>query len=108
MPWARLDDNFHAHPKIRKAWRCRAAVGLHALALSYAMHYGTEGKLSDEWVEDQLPDAGERSDVTAVLVRAGLWEEAPEGWLIHDFLVYNPSNADIEARKAADRERKRK
>lgn len=107
MPWARLDDSFHGHPKVRAVWRCRPALGLYTLALSYAMAYGTEGKISKEWVEDQLPDAGERRTVVAALVRAGLWRENSHGWEIHDFLDYNPSNADITARRKADRERKR-
>lgn len=107
MPWARLDDNFHGHPKARRAWRCRPALGLHMLALSYSMAYGTEGKISEEFVEDQLPDPGERSNVTVALVDCGLWRKNSHGWEINDFLVYNPSNADIEARRTADRERKR-
>lgn len=107
MPWARLDDTFHAHPKVRKAWRCRPALGLHMLALSHCMQYGTEGKVAEEFVEDQLPDAGERASAVDALVRAGLWSENGHGWEIHDFLRYNPSNSDIEARRASDRDRKR-
>lgn len=106
MPWARLDDSLHAHPKVRRAWRCRPALGLYLLALSYSSAYGTEGKLPVEFVEDQLPDPGERSNVTAALVDAGLWHKCDQGWEINDFLDYNPSNADIEARRKADRERK--
>jgi hypothetical protein len=76
------------------------------MALSYSMHYGTEGQVSEEFVEDQLPDAGERSDATAALVRAGLWRENGHGWEIHDFLKYNPSNKQRDERKEADRLRK--
>ena len=107
MPWARLDDSFFINPKIRKAWRCRPALGLHTMALSHAMHFPElEGSVPQEFVEDQLPDPGEREQVVAALVDCGLWRERPEGWLIHDFLKYNPSAADIKARRKADRERK--
>ncbi len=105
MPWARLDDEFFSHPKVRKAWRCRPAVGLHALAMSFCMRHGTEGKVPVEFVEDQLPDSGERAAVVDALVGAGLWESSGDGWAIHDFLEFNPSNADIEARREADRQR---
>lgn len=107
MPWARLDDTFFSHPKARKAWRCRPALGLHMLALSYSMCHGTEGRIDQEFVEDQLPDAGERASAVDALVRAGLWHRSGHGWEINDFLHYNPSNADVDARRAADRERKR-
>lgn len=108
MPWARLDDNFFTHPKTRKVWRCRPALGLHAMALSYCMRHGTEGSVPDVFVEDQLPDDRERGTVVAALVDAGMWERNGDGWIVHDFLDYNPSNADIEARREADRERKRR
>ena len=107
MPWARVDDGFFAHPKVRRAWRCRPALGLHLLALSYAMKYGTEGNVPAEFVEDQLPNARERRTTVEALVAAGLWHVTEAGWSIHDFLAYNPSNADVAARRAADRERKR-
>lgn len=107
MPWARLDDNFYVHPKVRKAWRCRPALGLHAMALSYCMKHGSEGKLPEEFVEDQLPDPGERDQVTAVLVDCGLWSRNGHGWFVHDFLEYNPSNDDVRARREVDRERKK-
>jgi len=76
------------------------------MALSYSMHYGTEGQVSEEFVEDQLPDAGERSNVIAALVQSGLWDESSQGWVIHDFLKYNPSNKQTEERREADRLRK--
>jgi hypothetical protein len=108
MPWARIDDNFFSHPKARKAWREPRALGLHMLALSYCMaHGGKDGVIDQEFVEDQIPDDGERSNVTAALVRAGLWRDSDHGWEIHDFLEYNPSKADNEARRKAERDRKR-
>lgn len=107
MPWARLDDTLHGHPKIRKAWRCRPALGLHLLALSYASSYETDGAIDEEFVEDYLPDAGERTAVVDALVQSGLWERKSHGWAIYNYLKYNPSRDDIRARREADRERKR-
>lgn len=108
MPWARLDDKFFTHPKVRKVWHeHRPALGLHTLALSYCMCHGTEGRLSAEFVEDQMPDPGERDAAVAALVDAGLWKKNGDGWIVHDFLHYNPSNDDVEARRRVDRERKK-
>ena len=106
MPWARLDDTLHGHPKVRKAWRCRPALGLHLLALSHAASYETDGRISEEFVEDQLPDPGERGPVVDALVDAGLWRRKGHGWEIYNYLKYNPSKADTEARREADRKRK--
>lgn len=108
MPWARVDDKLHSHPKVRRAWRCRPALGIHLLALSFCMDQGTKGHLTPEWVEDQLPKPAERQRTVDALVEAGLWREIDDGWEVHDFLDWNPSPEDIEARRAADRERKRK
>jgi hypothetical protein len=107
MPWGRVDDTFHGHPKVRKAWRERGALGLWVLGLSWSMSYGTDGRIDTEYVEDQLPDAGERAACVAALERVGLWERRDGGWQMHDFADCNPLVADIEARREADRERKR-
>jgi hypothetical protein len=77
------------------------------MALSYCMCHGTEGDVDREFVEDQLPDARERTAAVDALVQSGLWAVKDHGWYVNDFLKYNPSNADIEARRKADRERKR-
>lgn len=108
MPWARIDDIFYTHPKVRKAWRCRPALGLHMMTLAFCMHHGTEGSVPSWFVEDQLPDPRERTAAVGALVDCGLWSENGDGWIVHDFLDYNPSNEDVQARKEADRERKRK
>lgn len=107
MAWAKLDDRFHAHPKVRRAWRNRTAVGLHAMALSWVAQYEEDGRVSVEWVEDQLPEEAERASAVSALVDAGLWEPNGSGWLIHDYLEYNPSKEQAAAKRAADAARKR-
>ena len=101
MPWARLDDRFHDHPKI--VGLPHAAVGVYALGLSYAASQLTDGVLPKRVV------AGWR-DATAVrkLVDAGLWESAPGGYRIHDYLDWNPSRDQVIADRAKAAERKRK
>lgn len=108
MSWARVDDELFHNPKIRRAWRCRPALGLHLMALSYCMKHGTEGLVHLEFVEDQLPDPGERSDVTETLVGCGLWEQDAPDWRIHDFLRFNPTNQQQAERREAERLRKQR
>jgi len=37
----------------------------------------------------------------AELTDRGLWEETASGWLIHDFLDWNPSSAEVSAKRAS-------
>ena len=108
MPWGKLDDNYSDHPKTLEAWaRHPRAVGLHALAISWSMRHGTEGHIPEYWLQMKMPDAGERAAVVDALVQCGLFDQNGSGVVVHDFLDWNPSNADVEARREADRQRKR-
>lgn len=101
MTWAKIDDGFHAHPKARKAWRAHPrALGMHLLALSYcAMQLLDDGVVDEAFVEEKIPQDRERRAVIDALVDAGLWDRVDGGWLIHDWLEYNPSRAEVEARR---------
>lgn len=107
MTWAKLDDRFHGHRKVRRAWRrSRASIGLFALALTYSAMHELDGVIDEDWVAEQLPQQKERDMTVAALIDAGLWEPHPEGWLIHDYLEYNPSAANSERVRGVDRFRK--
>lgn len=107
MSWARLDDTFHTHPKAMNAWTVdRASLGLHTLALSWCACHEQDGKVPASMVTLWLPDAKEREEAVDALVAAGMWHENGKGYVIHDFLDYNPSRADLTARRETDRRRK--
>lgn len=92
MPWVKLDDSLHGHPKAERAGN--EALGVHLLALSYCGAYLTNGKITPEFVKGK---AGPRhKQVVERLVSAGLWEPNGNGWVIHDYLDYNPSREDVE------------
>jgi hypothetical protein len=93
MPWGRLDDSFDAHRKVRRAGL--EATGLHARALSYCAGALTDGHVDPEWLEER---AGRRAGkLGELLVVAGLWEPNCDGFVIHDYLEYNPSREKVEA-----------
>jgi hypothetical protein len=101
MTWAKLDDHFHAHPKIAELEPAimLEAVGLHALAISWSADNLTDGR-----IPRGLPCklAGRNVDeIVDALVEVGLWERKRRGLEIHDYLDYNPSRAQIEAARAA-------
>lgn len=102
MPWAKLDDHFHDNPKVRRAWRSsNAAVGLHVMALTYSAAHLLDGRVEPEFVADQMPAVRQQEAAAQALIDAGLWLPTKDGWEIKDYLAYNPSRADVEAKRAA-------
>ena len=113
MPWFKVDDMLHAHPKARKAGL--EAMGLWALAGSYCSAYKLDGHVDSDWIEGQ-----KRGRTLANrLVSAGLWHESghqcegcpqpnePRGFIFHDWADSNPTADEVEAKRASDRERQR-
>lgn len=98
MPWFKVDDTLHSHPKTRRAGL--PAMGMWVLAGSYSAAYAEEGFVSEQWVV-AFPK-GRRLAVE--LVVAGLWLPAERygeiGWAFHDWDKFQPSKAEIEADRA--------
>jgi len=91
MPFTRLDDNFHSHPKVVRAGLDGA--GLYARSLSYCGDYLTDGFVPSEWVEGVC---GSRSRALPQrLVEAGLWELVEGGYQIPDYLEFNDAREDV-------------
>src|SRR5215207_7543240 len=107
MSWARLDDRFYTHRKVRRALRrSRSAIALHVLGITYACDQLTDGFVDDDFVLETLPDPLEREEALGVLIEAGLWVEAVDGFVIHDYLDYNPPASAVLERRRNDAERK--
>lgn len=107
MPWVKLDDALHRHRKVRRAWALHPrALGLHLLALSYCGEAFSDGFVDPEWLAMQHPPGAPPGELAAAvrgLVDAGLWREFGDGWEIHDWLDFNPSQADVERVQEARR-----
>lgn len=115
MPWFRIDDKAHSHPKLIKAGN--AALGLWLRCGSYAAAHLTDGIVPGVVAElyGTKPQA-------AKLVKAGLWHEhghacpdacpnpAPGDYVFHDFLDdgrnTSRARAEAERKKARDRQSK--
>ena len=100
MPWFKVDDKLHSHPKRHRAGL--RAMGLWVVAGSWCSDQLTDGLIP----RDMLIALGGKPADAAALVDAGLWEECPSGWIFHHWDAQNPSRADVEARRAEDRQRK--
>ncbi|MFI6860157.1 mucin-2 [Streptomyces sp. NPDC050421] len=112
MPWFKVDDTAHLHPKLLKAGN--PAVGLWMRAGAYAAQHLTEGAVPG--VVAQLYGTAPQA---RKLVAAGLWHAAghacprcpqpPTGdYVMHDFLVYNPTKSATEATRAAAADRQKR
>ncbi|MFK0296405.1 mucin-2 [Streptomyces sp. NPDC090442] len=112
MTWFKVDDTFYGHPKTLKAGN--AAVGLWVKAGTYAAQHLTEGIVPG--VVAQLYGTAPQA---RKLVAAGLWHAAghdctrctqpPAGdYVMHDYLVYNPTRAKVEDARAASAERQQR
>ena len=92
MPWGRLDDSLYDHPKLDRLRHRLAAVGLHALALSWCNRWLTDGHVSRR----QVAKLGGTARLADDLVGAGLWERDGQDYRIHDFLEFNQSREEVE------------
>lgn len=92
MTWVRLDDNFPDHPKVLGL--SDAAFRVEVAGICYAGRYLTDG-----WV----PAPGTKR-LADELVKAGLWLPDGSGFQLHDFLDYQESRAEAQARSERARQ----
>ena len=105
MPWMKVDDTMHSHPKARAAGL--PALGLWTLCGSYSMAYKYDGFVP-EWFAHSFQNGKRYADS---LVSIGLWEnairEGEPGYQFHDWLDYQQSAEEIEADREKARKRQR-
>lgn len=105
MAWFKVDDGLHDHRKVRAAGT--PAMGLWVLAGSWSAANETHGFVPAAVVVRWATKA-----VARKLVDAGLWEPAQQdgetGWRFHDWREFQPTEEEIEAKRAEARERMRK
>lgn len=100
LTWARFDCDMWDNPKIRRLLDSRSgwrAVVLWQRSIMHGVAHATEGRV-DYTLLKAL--GGTRWQATQ-LVEAGLWEDWPEdeAWVVHDFLRYQQTPAQVEARR---------
>src|SRR3954462_3199592 len=101
MSWVYLDDDMPWHPKITGL--TPAEFALHVEAICYCGRYLTDGVLPSNCAQTLRFWTKKRRDS---LVVARVWEISVDGNLvIHDYDQYQRSKAQVQAEKAANRER---
>lgn len=114
MTWLKVDDNSPSHPKWialmdrdPTLWMLCKAVWTDAGC--YASQHLTDGVVTRGALRRLVPlDRAEIERAADGLVSVGLWDEHPDGWAFHDWHEYNPSRADVMAKRKRDADRKRR
>ena len=101
MTWFRLDDTFGNHPKVHQAGN--AAVGLWVRCGTYSAAYLLDGRVPNKVVTEY----GTTAEIDAC-TDAGLWVRNGTGFVIPDYLDFNPSKEQVLADRAAMAERQRR
>lgn len=104
MPWVRLDDRFPSHRKV--AMLSDRAFRLYVSALCWSSENLTEGRV----LERELPFVARlrgAKKAAAELEEANLWDGIDGGWVIHDYLEYNPDRAKVKSERASNAARQK-
>lgn len=108
--WVKLDDGFFRNPKAR-------AVGQRGRELYLASLCWSAANLTDGYIpRSAASQVGADAGIKAASVRslygrlsdAGLVHGNGDGWVIHDFLEFQPSKADTLVQRERHREAQRR
>lgn len=102
LPWVRLDSGIARNHKILALLDMKdgyRAVTSYVFGLGYSGEQGTNGFIP----RNALPFIHARATEAQRLVQVGLWHADPGGWLINDWLEYQPSNEASIARSTRAR-----
>lgn len=102
MPWVRLDDGMFTHRKLVDV--SVEARWLLVASICYANQNATGGKLSRRAAET-VGMIAEPAVAIQELLAVVLWEPDGAGYLIHDYLQYQPTREKILADRAANASR---
>ena len=102
MPWFKVDDGFHGHPKVVEL--SLSAVGLWTVAGSWSAKYLTDGAVPDK----TIVRLGGTPELAAELVAADLWIGEAGSHLFKSWSTYQPMRDEVEAERFAAQERMKK
>jgi hypothetical protein len=102
MTWVRLDDGYPDHPKVDRVGPL--AAWLNVCAWAYCARNLTDGFVPIERVP-RLANVGSTAKLAAALVEVNLWEPVEGGYMVHDYLAYNPSREAVLRERSATAKR---
>lgn len=105
MPWARLEDGYFTHRKVADLSKDAKLVDLAAIAFSARELRDGELTRADVRIVAAQVDVGDPFAVAEELVTAGRWSRNERGYVIHDYLKYNPSRQQVLKEREAGAKR---
>lgn len=101
MTWAKLDDQFFYNKKVAQV--DGPAKLLYLAGLVYAANQLTDGFIPEKALRfiASTADVANCQDFARQLLDVGLWDATGEGYMIHDYLVWNPSKQQVIATREA-------
>lgn len=110
MPWVKIDDGFHDHPKVKMIGLDGA--GLLVSLTTWSSRHLTDGIVPEQVIRDMCGHHRTFNTLLTRLIKAKCLRRCPGGttkrYIIHDYLDYNDSADVVKARRAAEREKKRR
>lgn len=104
MGWARFDDGYLDHPKILEVGPWAELLDMRAVI--WCAKYDTDGLVTRVALKRLGREIPKVSTRVRGLVDVGRWlSNEGGGWLVHDFLKYNPSKAQRENDRESGRVR---
>lgn len=101
MSWVRIDDHAPEHPKLLRVGP--VACWLWVCGLAYCSRHLTDGCIPNEALFT-LGIPKPESEATK-LVRAGLWCQDDNGYVVHDYHSYQPAKSQVLERRKRTAER---
>lgn len=98
MSWARFDDHFPFHRKIRAL--SDGAFRLHVSAICWSAAFNMDGRIAMSDLKT-VSDVRKPERFLPELIEKRLWESTETGWEIHDYHDYQPTAE--EARAVSDK-----
>jgi hypothetical protein len=106
VAWLRIDDRVRTHPKIAQAGP--SAAWLWFCGICYCREHLTDGFIPKAVLPGLALGLTQAEKHAKSLIAVNLWHPTEGGYLVHDFLDWNPSRAEVESQRTDERERKRR
>jgi hypothetical protein len=105
MPWVKFSDDWYDDDKLAGA--SSDVLAMFSVGLTWCARNLTDGKVPSGVHRILVNLHGDPDEVVAELVARTAWQEVPGGWVIGNYLRYQPARAEVLAKREKDAARKR-